>query len=265
MAEEEEFEVVQEAVDEVVVDPLLTALAAKGSSPLTSVPTEPGCGVLLALKIALKFVEGVLVVAPGSLALARQTSLPLVCSTNPAPLAAALARTGKAVIVCAGDGNTAANLQSVAAAAEAHENILYLCCNNLGYSHGELLDLRYFARGIEGAYVASASISHPEDYIRKLQKAAQLQGFRFIDVMAPCPIVTGFDPSNTVHVARLAVDSGLWPLYERRDGRHEISVRPPRFESVERFLEIQEKLKSTGIEKSKALQEKISKNWKWLS
>ena len=63
-------------------------------------------------------------------------------------------------------------------------------------------------------YVATASIAYPKDLIRKVKYALSIQGPKYIEVHSPCPIGWGFEASQTIEIARLAVQTGLVPLYE---------------------------------------------------
>ncbi len=63
-------------------------------------------------------------------------------------------------------------------------------------------------------YVATASIAFPRDVTRKVQTALRIRGPKYLDLHCPCPIGWGFDPARTIQVARLAVQTGLVPLYE---------------------------------------------------
>jgi hypothetical protein len=63
-------------------------------------------------------------------------------------------------------------------------------------------------------YVATASIAYPKDLVRKVRQAVSIQGPKYIEVHSPCPIGWGFDSAQTVEIAKLAVQTGLMPLYE---------------------------------------------------
>jgi pyruvate/2-oxoacid:ferredoxin oxidoreductase beta subunit len=68
-------------------------------------------------------------------------------------------------------------------------------------------------------YAATASVAFPEDMIRKFQKAKHLKGgSRFIHVFAPCPTGWRIPSEMTIKIARLAVQTNLFPLYEVEDG-----------------------------------------------
>ena len=66
-------------------------------------------------------------------------------------------------------------------------------------------------------YVATASTSHPQDLERKI-KAACTRLPAFIQILTPCNPSWGYDDHKGVEVSRLAVESGMWPLYEWKDG-----------------------------------------------
>ena len=106
-------------------------------------------------------------------------------------------------IVFADDQTLERNIHSLL---NSKKNCLIICYNQDGRQK--------FAKfmGIYG-YSASASVSNYEDLLAKLRKAAQLQGMRFVEVITPCPETWLSEPSNTVELARLAVDSGILPLF----------------------------------------------------
>jgi pyruvate ferredoxin oxidoreductase beta subunit len=92
-------------------------------------------------------------------------------------------------------------------------------------------------------YVATASVADLHDLEAKVTKAMGIQGARYIHIHVPCPLGWGSDPAKTIRVARMAVESGLFPLLEAQFGtvvdrtliRHKIPV--------ERYLELQDRFK----------------------
>ena len=73
-------------------------------------------------------------------------------------------------------------------------------------------------------YVATASIAYPHDLINKVKKAFEKKP-SFLHIHSPCPTGWRFDSSKTITVARLAVETGLWVLYEIEDGKLKITKR----------------------------------------
>ena len=67
-------------------------------------------------------------------------------------------------------------------------------------------------------YVATASVAYLKDLQKKVKKAMEFHGPRYIQIDTPCPSVWGFASDQTLEVARRAVQSGLMPLYEMVDG-----------------------------------------------
>jgi pyruvate ferredoxin oxidoreductase beta subunit len=67
-------------------------------------------------------------------------------------------------------------------------------------------------------YVATTSIGYSRDMIRKVKKATEIIGPTYIHAHAPCTTGWGFDTSKTLEIARLAVKTCLWPMYEMENG-----------------------------------------------
>ena len=88
-------------------------------------------------------------------------------------------------------------------------------------------------------YVATASIADLHDLEKKVSTAMGMAGARYLHIHVPCPLGWGSDPAHTMKVARMAVQSGLFPLFEARSGlvveRTKIRHKVP----VERYLELQ--------------------------
>jgi pyruvate ferredoxin oxidoreductase beta subunit len=68
-------------------------------------------------------------------------------------------------------------------------------------------------------YVATASVANLRDLERKVTTAMQIEGARYIHIHVPCPLGWGSAPEDTLKVARMAVESGLFPLFEARHGK----------------------------------------------
>jgi pyruvate/2-oxoacid:ferredoxin oxidoreductase beta subunit len=155
------------------------------------------------------------------------------------------------VICWAGDGGTYdIGMATLSAAAERNENLLYICYDNEIYGNTggqrssatpatarttttpggkgerkkEIIEIMAAHRI---PYAATLSIAHPEDFQAKVRKALQIEGFRFFLIHAPCPTGWKTEPAETIELVRLAVRSGVFPLYEVFDGvEYRISVAP---------------------------------------
>jgi pyruvate ferredoxin oxidoreductase beta subunit len=75
-------------------------------------------------------------------------------------------------------------------------------------------------------YVAQASISHWGDLAKKLRKALSISGPTFLNVLTPCQPGWDYPSDQLVEVARLAVESRYWPLYEVDGGQHRLTFNP---------------------------------------
>ena len=155
------------------------------------------------------------------------------------------------VICWAGDGGTYdIGLATLSAAAERNENIIYICYDNeiygntggqrssatpvgakttttpFGKAEGKK-DMMSIMTAHRIPYAATRSIAHPEDFARKLSTALSLPGMRFLLLHSPCPTGWKSEPSESVELVRMAVASGLFPLYEVWDGSaYRVNVEP---------------------------------------
>lgn len=164
------------------------------------------------------------------------------------------------VICWAGDGGTYdIGLATVSAAAERNENLVYICYDNeiYGNTGGQRSsatppgarttttpagkqEAKKDIVGIMAAhgipYAATLSLAHPMDFRRKLHTAFQTKGFKFLLIHAPCPTGWKSEPGDSVELVRLAVRSGLFPLYEVFDGkRYRVNAEPDWVDPMEYF------------------------------
>jgi pyruvate ferredoxin oxidoreductase beta subunit len=92
-------------------------------------------------------------------------------------------------------------------------------------------------------YVAQASISHWKDLTAKAEKAFAVEGPAFLNVFAPCPRGWRTPSAQTVEIAKMAVQTGFWPLYEVEDGVWRQTVKVVNRKPVEEFLKPQGRFK----------------------
>ena len=90
-------------------------------------------------------------------------------------------------------------------------------------------------------YVATASVSNLRDLERKVTHAMSIRGARYIHIFVPCPLGWGSAPADTIKLARLAVETGLFPLFEAHDGK--VTARTPirRKVPVTEYLKLQKR------------------------
>ena len=90
-------------------------------------------------------------------------------------------------------------------------------------------------------YVATASVANLRDLEAKVTKAMGFHGARYIHVHVPCPLGWGSESSDTIKVARLAVETGLFPLFEAEDGEVTDSTPIRHRVPVEEYLKLQKR------------------------
>lgn len=261
--EDIEIEIEEEKVE---ISPVIKELAESNKVVLTGNKASPGCGSALGLKIALQvFSETKNLALVGSYGCASllnaHLKVPAVYSDNAIAMASGIAEF-KNVVVYSGDGSLEMHKESLFAAARRNENILCICYNNQGNCsmHGSPKQ-RFIAKGLaqhKPSYVAAASLSHMDDYIMKLRKTSSMSGFRFIELLCPCPTFWGFDTSNTIELSRLAVESGFWPLYEAENGV--VTINASCKIQLERFLGAQSRYNGLQEEKISKMKETVEKN-----
>lgn len=115
-------------------------------------------------------------------------------------------------------------------------------------------DLPLIMAGHHIPYIATASLAYVEDYRRKLEKAKGMHGHRFIHVLAPCPTGWRMLPGDTVKASRLAVQSGIWPLYEIDQGRFRFTYKPKERAPVMEYLSTQGRFRHLTEEDVKSVQ-----------
>ncbi len=192
------------------------------------------------------------------------------------------------VIVLAGDGGTYdIGFQCLSSAAERNENFIYFCLDNEGYMNTgaqKSSSTPHFARTgstplgktsrkknlteIMAAhrvpYVATASVGHLPDLLRKVEKAKQMQGTRIITLLIPCMDGWGVADDAGLKTARYAVESGAFPLYEVEDGHkytlnHTTKTRP-----VADYLALQRRYRNMASADIETLQAEIDDGWATL-
>jgi pyruvate ferredoxin oxidoreductase beta subunit len=88
-------------------------------------------------------------------------------------------------------------------------------------------------------YVATASVADLHDLEAKVTKATAVKGARYIHIMVPCPLGWGSAAEDTIRVARMAVESGLFPLFEAEHGEIVSVGKIRRRVPVEEYLRLQ--------------------------
>jgi pyruvate ferredoxin oxidoreductase beta subunit len=104
---------------------------------------------------------------------------------------------------------------------------------------GKNVPLIAMAHGIP--YVATASVANLRDLEYKVAKAMGVHGARYIHIHVPCPLGWGSAPGDTIKVARMAVESGLVPLFEAEHGEVVDRTRIRHKVPAEAYLHLQKR------------------------
>ncbi|MDH5764421.1 MAG: thiamine pyrophosphate-dependent enzyme [Gammaproteobacteria bacterium] len=107
--------------------------------------------------------------------------------------------------------------------------------NNFG--QGKNVPKIAMAHGI--AYVATATIANVRDLEAKVAKAMSMKGARYLHIHVPCPLGWGSLPKDTIKLARLAVESGLYPLFEGEHGEITGVTKIRKKVPVDEYLKLQ--------------------------
>src|SRR5689334_9529801 len=183
----------------------------------------------------------------------------------------ALGRPNVRVIAQGGDGGTTdIGFGCLSGMFERNDDVLYICYDNEAYMNtgvqrssatppaartattpavgtepgnvfgtGKNVPLIAMAHRIP--YVATASVANLRDLEAKVTYAMSIRGARYIHIFVPCPLGWGSAPEDTIALARLAVESGLFPLYEAHDGEVTASTPIRRGVRVEEYLKPQKR------------------------
>ena len=166
-----------------------------------------------------------------------------------AGMEAAMKAQGKSTKILAfgGDGGTFdIGFQALSGMVERDHNVLYVCFDNEAYMNTgiqrsgstphaamtttsppgkESMNKRHLKKDLVSIlaahhipYAASASVAYPVDIRRKVRRAIDIEGPTFLLIHSPCPLGWGHDAAKTIEVARLAVETGLFPVVELERG-----------------------------------------------
>ncbi len=202
------------------------------------------------------------------------------------------------VIAIGGDGGTFdIGLQALSGALERGHKMLYICYDNEAYMNTgiqrsgatpfrawttttpvgkEIPGKPQFKKNLVGIaaaheipYAATASPAYWADLISKVRKALDANGPSLIHVLAPCPLGWRFNSAITVDIARLAVETRFFPLYEVINGRkYRITIKVPKPKPVTEYIKLQGRyahlLRPEYSDLLKMLQEAVDSFYTWL-
>ncbi len=200
-------------------------------------------------------------------------------------------------IAFGGDGGTYdIGFQSLSGAMERGHDMMYICYDNGAYMNtgiqrssatpfgantttcpaGDVIpgkpqqrkDLTRIMAAHGIPYVAQASPAHWMDLMKKVQKAFEIKGPKFMNVISPCNRGWRSRTDDAIMLSRLAVDTCYWPLYEVENGVLRITVKPKEKKPITEFLKPQGRFKHLFAPENAAMlqqiQADIDSEWKKL-
>lgn len=183
----------------------------------------------------------------------------------------------------AGDGATVdIGLQSLSGALERGHNFLYICYDNEGYMNtgaqgsgstplgswtsttpgGKMnwrKDIARIAVAHQAPYVATASVAYPDEFVASIRRGLMVEGPAFIHLQIPCPTGWGFPPHKTVEIARLAVETGVFSLYEVMQGRWRWIQPQGELKPVADYLSQQGRFDNLTVDQTARIQQEVDR------
>jgi pyruvate/2-oxoacid:ferredoxin oxidoreductase beta subunit len=193
------------------------------------------------------------------------------------------------VLAFAGDGGTFdIGLQSLSGAADRNEDFIYACLDNEAYMNTGIqvssATPRYAWTGTSPKgntrrkkqimeimaahripYAATACIGFPQDLMKKVKRAKDIRGTRFLHLLSPCPTGWKMDEYMSPKAAVAAVETNIFPLYEIMDGLKYTINHQSQGLPVERYLGMQGRYAHLREEEIKSIQEETDRAWKDLT
>jgi len=197
------------------------------------------------------------------------------------------------VVAIAGDGGTAdIGLQALSGALERYHKFTYICLDNEAYMNTGIQrssatpfgamtttsppgknsigqstwkkDMPKIAVAHNIPYVATACPSYPFDLLEKVKKAKMVNGPSYLHILSVCP--TGWRSATdlSIRYGRLAVQSGVFPLYEVENGKYRLTYNPEPLRPVTEYLKGQGRFRHLTPDTISTIQKRITEDWNAL-
>jgi pyruvate ferredoxin oxidoreductase beta subunit len=194
------------------------------------------------------------------------------------------------VVAMAGDGGTSdIGLQALSGAMERGHNFLYICFDNEAYmntgiqrssatpfgaatttspvgkqSIGQFSwkkNMPAIAAAHNIPYVATACPSYPFDLIEKVEKGASTPGPAYVHILSVCPTGWRCPTDLTVRIGRLAVETGIFPLYEVENGKYKLNFDFPELRPVADYTKLQGRFRHLSEDLIAKIQQRVTADY----
>ena len=197
------------------------------------------------------------------------------------------------IVAIAGDGGTTdIGLQALSGAMERDHDFVYLCFDNEAYmntgiqrssatpfgastttspagkvSIGQVTwkkDMPAIAAAHNIPYVATACPSYPFDLMDKVKKGLAVKGPAYIHILSVCPTGWRCPADLSIRIGRLAVKTGIFPLYEVESGRYKMSLDFPKLLPVTDYMNLQGRFRHLKPDAIAQIQQTVSRKYEEL-
>jgi pyruvate ferredoxin oxidoreductase beta subunit len=194
------------------------------------------------------------------------------------------------VVAIAGDGGTSdIGLQAISGAFERGHNFVYICFDNEAYmntgiqrssatpygaftttsppgkvSIGQFTwkkDMPAIAVAHNIPYVATACHSYPFDLMNKIEKAKATNGPAYVHVLSVCPTGWRSPVDLTIRLGRLAVETGVFPLYEVENGKYKLNLDFPKLRPITDYLKSQGRFRHLSDDVINEIQQRTNEEY----
>jgi pyruvate ferredoxin oxidoreductase beta subunit len=198
------------------------------------------------------------------------------------------------IVAIGGDGATSdIGLQAISGALERGHNFTYICFDNEAYmntgiqrssatpfgavtttspagkkSIGQFSwkkNMPEIAAAHNIPYVATACHSYPFDLMDKVKRAADTPGPAYVHILSVCPTGWRSATDTVIKQGRLAVQTGMFPLYEVIDGEYRMSLDLPKLKPVKDYLKMQGRFRHLSDDVIAQIQKRVTQEYKKLS
>jgi len=193
-------------------------------------------------------------------------------------------------VAMGGDGGTSdIGLQALSGALERGHDMLYCCFDNEAYmntgiqrssstpfgamtttsppgqvSFGQMTwkkNMAAIAAAHDIPYVATACSSYPFDLMEKVQKAKEISGPSYIHILSVCPTGWRIPSDQAIRYGRLAVETGIFPLYEVEHGKYRMSIDFPKLRPVTDYFQGQGRFRHLTPDLIAKIQERVNEEY----
>jgi len=193
----------------------------------------------------------------------------------------------------AGDGGTAdIGLQALSGALERGHDMIYICTDNEAYMNtgiqrssstpfgaatttspagkvkmGQMTwkkNMAAIAAAHNIPYVATACPSYPIDLVQKVKKAAAIEGPAYLHILSVCPTGWRSTPENSIKLGRLAVETGVFPLYEIERGQYRLNIDFPKLRLLKEYTKLQGRFRHLSDEMLQEIEKRVHQEYEQL-